>query len=69
MRSEDQAGGSGSADPTDIGFEAHRLQLADMTSAILQNRRLFVTGADGRLCLAAIRAIYESARTGRAERL
>jgi UDP-N-acetyl-2-amino-2-deoxyglucuronate dehydrogenase len=69
MRSEDQAGAGGSADPTAIGYEAHRRQLADMTAAILEDRRPFVTGADGRPCLAAICALYESARTGKTVKL
>ncbi len=66
MRAEDQLGGSGSGDPSAIGFEMHRRQLADFTEAIVHDRRPFVTGPDGRPCLEAIAAVYESARTGQA---
>ncbi len=69
MCAEDQGAGSGSADPTAIGYEAHRRQLADMTQAILEDREPRVTGADGRHCLEVISAIYASARSGGPVRL
>jgi predicted dehydrogenase len=64
MCSEDQLGGSGSGDPTAIGYEMHRRQLADMTAAILEDRDPVVRGEDGLPCLEVIAAVYRSAETG-----
>ena len=56
---------SGAADPTAIGFELHRRQLADMADAVRQDREPMVNGEEGRKALALIRSIYESARLGK----
>ena len=51
---------SGAADPTAIGFELHRRQIADMAAAIRDGRQPLVTGEEGRKALALIRNIYRS---------
>jgi predicted dehydrogenase len=58
--------GSGSADPMGIGSELHRRQLADMVSAILEDRAPRVQGTEGRAAMEIILAIYESAASGQA---
>jgi predicted dehydrogenase len=52
-------GGSG-------GLAAHRAQYHDFIAAVREQRRPTVTTADGRLAVATIVAMYESARSGRA---
>ncbi len=64
MIAEDQLAGSGSSDPTRIGCEMHRRQLADMTAAVLEDRLPAITGVDGRPCLELIAGIYASASKG-----
>jgi UDP-N-acetyl-2-amino-2-deoxyglucuronate dehydrogenase len=55
----------GAADPKAISYEGHRRQLADFVEAVQQNRVPAVDGREGRRAVALIRAIYESARTGK----
>jgi UDP-N-acetyl-2-amino-2-deoxyglucuronate dehydrogenase len=57
--------GTGSSDPTAIGHEMHRRQLADLVDAIRQHRRPAIEGAEGRKALEIILAIYRSAQTNR----
>jgi UDP-N-acetyl-2-amino-2-deoxyglucuronate dehydrogenase len=57
--------GSGSSDPTAIGYEMHRRQLADLVDAIRQHRRPVIEGAEARKALEIILAIYRSAQTNR----
>jgi UDP-N-acetyl-2-amino-2-deoxyglucuronate dehydrogenase len=56
------AGGGGQGD----GPAAHRAQYRDFITAVREHRRPAVTTADGRLALATITAMYESARSGQA---
>jgi len=63
--SEKSAAASGAADPTAIGYELHRRQIADMAEAVEKDRDPLVNGEEGRKALALIRAIYDSARLGR----
>ncbi len=56
---------SGAADPTAIGYELHRRQIADMAEAVRQGRDPLVNGEEGRKALALIRGIYESSRQGK----
>ncbi|MEA3336748.1 MAG: Gfo/Idh/MocA family oxidoreductase [Chloroflexota bacterium] len=56
--------GSGAGDPTGIGFELHRRQLADMVQAIQEDHLPMIDGAEGRASIEIILAVYESARTG-----
>jgi UDP-N-acetyl-2-amino-2-deoxyglucuronate dehydrogenase len=59
----------GASDPAAISHEGHRRQLSDFVAAIRENRPPKVNGREGRKAVAAICAIYESARTGRIIRL
>jgi predicted dehydrogenase len=56
---------AGASDPRGITHEGHRDQLSDFLSAVDENRAPFVDGRDGRKSVEIIRAVYESARTGR----
>ncbi len=56
-------GGSGAADPTAIGHEGHRLQIADMVEAIQEGRPPMIDGAEGRKAVEIIRAIYRAAQS------
>jgi predicted dehydrogenase len=66
---ESGGGGGGSAtaasDPTAIGGDSHRAQLADFLDAIEEDRPPAVSGEDARRPLEVILGVYESARTGR----
>ncbi len=59
----------GASDPAAISHRGHMLQLSDFVDAIRNNRTPKVDGREGRKAVAAICAIYESARTGRAVEL
>jgi UDP-N-acetyl-2-amino-2-deoxyglucuronate dehydrogenase len=50
----------------DLGISSHIAQLTDLLAAVDEKRDPLVTGADGRRTLELIRAVYESAREGRA---
>jgi predicted dehydrogenase len=57
--------GSGAADPTsNLSSEGHRLQIADFTNAIIEDRRPAIDGREGRRAVRLIEAIYESAARG-----
>jgi UDP-N-acetyl-2-amino-2-deoxyglucuronate dehydrogenase len=58
--------GGGASDPKAISTEGHRLQLQDLADAIREGRQPAVPGSDGRHAVAVIRAIYDSAESGRA---
>lgn len=52
------------ADPKNIAVENHRLQLEDMTRAILQNKTPFVDAVEGKKAVDIILGVYESAKSG-----
>ena len=54
-----------SADPAALAVAAHRAQLADFLAALDSGGQLPVTGDEARADVAVIRAVYDSARTGR----
>jgi predicted dehydrogenase len=56
---------TGAANPMGIGTEGHRLQLAEITAALLEGRAPAVDGREGRKAVALIRAIYDAAAAGR----
>ncbi|MDB5056856.1 MAG: afr 3 [Chloroflexi bacterium] len=56
---------SGAANPLGIGTEWHRRQFDEITGALLQGRAPAVDGREGRKAVALIRAVYDSAATGR----
>lgn len=64
-RADSSAGPSGAVDPTAIGCEGHRRQIADMGDAIRKDREPLVTGEEGRKALALIRSIYRSSEEKR----
>jgi predicted dehydrogenase len=67
QRFAQKVGASGGAsDPAAISHRGHMLQLRDFVAAIRENRSPKVDGREGRKAVAAICAIYESARTGKA---
>jgi UDP-N-acetyl-2-amino-2-deoxyglucuronate dehydrogenase len=67
QRFAQKVGASGGAsDPAAISHRGHMLQLSDFMAAIRENRTPKVDGREGRKAVAAICAIYEAARTGRA---
>jgi UDP-N-acetyl-2-amino-2-deoxyglucuronate dehydrogenase len=69
MLNLEKSTGSGASDPTAIGFELHRRQIADLVEAIQQRRPPAVTGAEGRKSVEIVRAIYHSAARDRLIRL
>lgn len=62
----DQGGrlGSGASDPKAIGVEGHRLQIADLTRAILTGSAPAIDGAEAILPVELICGIYASMKTG-----
>lgn len=65
---ESGAMGSGAAAPMAIKFEGHLRQIQDFIDGIRDNRPFFIEGAEARKAVALVRAIYDSAATGRAVR-
>jgi predicted dehydrogenase len=57
--------GSGAANPTAINFYGHQLQLQDLVDAVRENRKPAVEGREARNAVALIRALYESAESGK----
>lgn len=57
---------SGAQDPTAIGAEMHRRQIADLVAAIRDDRPPTIDGAEARKAVEIIRALYHSAMTGQA---
>jgi predicted dehydrogenase len=57
--------GSGAAAPMNIKFEGHLRQIQDFIDGIRENRPFFIEGAEARKAVALVRAIYDSAATGR----
>ncbi len=60
---------AGASDPRGISHAGHRDQIADFLAAIDEGRPPMVDGREGRKSVEIIRAIYRSAREGRAVRL
>ncbi len=66
QRFAQKVGASGGAsNPAAISHQYHARQLADFAQAIRENRKPAVDGREGRKAVALIRAIYDSAATGR----
>lgn len=64
---EGLAGAAG--DPRAAGSEGHRRQFQDVVTAVTEGRLPRIPGSEGLRALRLISAIYESARTGRNQRL
>ena len=67
IRSTAQKGsfGSGAAAPMNIKFEGHLRQIQDFIDGIREKRPFFIEGSEARKAVALVRAIYESAATGK----
>jgi UDP-N-acetyl-2-amino-2-deoxyglucuronate dehydrogenase len=59
------AKGSGAANPMAINFEGHRRQIQDFIDGIREHRPFFVEGCEARKAVALVRALYESAASGK----
>jgi predicted dehydrogenase len=57
--------GNGASDPKAISIEGHRLQIADLTNAILNSSPPAIDAADAKIPVELICGIYESMKTGR----
>lgn len=62
---ESAAMGSGAAAPMAIKFEGHLRQIQDFIDGIRERRPFFVEGREARKAVALVRAIYDSAATGK----
>ena len=64
-----QPTGGGAADPAAIGHKAHAKLFQDVLDAIEEGRKPLVDGYEGRRSVEVIRAVYESAKTGKTVKL
>jgi predicted dehydrogenase len=62
---ESSSMGSGAAAPMAIKFEGHLRQIQDFIDGIREQRPFFIEGQEARKAVALVRAIYDSASTGR----
>ncbi len=61
--------GSGAANPMAIKNEGHVRQIQDFIDGIRENRPFFIEGREARNAVALVRAMYDSAATGKIVRL
>jgi predicted dehydrogenase len=59
----------GSGDPRGMSWKEHRLQVGDLSRALLEGRRPMIPGAEARRAVQLVMAVYESARTRKPVRL
>jgi predicted dehydrogenase len=59
----------GSGDPSGMSWAEHRVQISDLSRALLEGRPPMIPGAEARRAVALVMAVYESARTGRTVKL
>ena len=64
----DAAMGSGAAAPMNIKIEGHVRQIQDFIDGINEKRPFFIEGSEACKAVALVRAIYDSAATGRSVR-
>jgi len=62
---ESGAMGSGAAAPMAIKFEGHLRQIQDFIDGIREQRPFFIEGREARKAVALVRAIYDSASSGK----
>ena len=62
---ESAAMGSGAAAPMNIRIEGHQRQIQDFIDGIRERRPFFIEGREARKAVALVRAIYDSAQSGR----
>lgn len=67
LRSTRESGamGSGAAAPMAIKFEGHLRQIQDFIDGIRERRPFFIEGREARKAVALVRAIYDSAASGK----
>ncbi len=65
---ESSAMGSGAAAPMAIKFEGHLRQIQDFIDGINERRPFFIEGREARKAVALVRAIYDSAASGKPAR-
>ena len=61
--------GSGAAAPMAIKFEGHLRQIQDFIDGIRERRPFFIEGREARKAVALVRAVYDSAASGKPVRL
>jgi UDP-N-acetyl-2-amino-2-deoxyglucuronate dehydrogenase len=61
--------GSGAAAPMAIKFEGHLRQIQDFIDGIREQRPFFIEGREARKAVALVRAVYDSAASGKPVRL
>ncbi|GAA4461604.1 Gfo/Idh/MocA family oxidoreductase [Novipirellula rosea] len=61
--------GGGAADPSSIGHHGHTMLFEEFVSSINEDRPCSIDGREGRRSIEVIRAIYESAKTGKRVKL
>ena len=66
---ESAAMGSGAAAPMAIKFEGHLRQIQDFIDGIREQRPFFIEGREARKAVALVRAIYDSAASGKPVKL
>ncbi len=65
---ESAAMGSGAAAPMNIKIEGHQRQIQDFIDGIREQRPFFIEGREARKAVALVRAIYDSAASGKSVR-
>lgn len=64
LDAEDTKTVSSGNDPSNIDLSAHSFIIEDMVSAVLENRKPFITGESARECVDLVLAVYKSSREG-----
>ena len=62
---QQKSGGGGAADPAAIGHHGHTMQLRNVLDAIAAKSKPLIDGAEGRIAVEIILAVYKAAETGR----
>jgi predicted dehydrogenase len=65
----DAAMGSGAAAPMNIKMEGHQRQIQDFIDGIREKRAFFIEGREARKAVVLVRAIYDSAASGKPVKL
>jgi predicted dehydrogenase len=65
VTSADRPAATAAADPQAVTGDAHQDQIADFLAALDSGRQPLVTGEEARASVAVIRAVYDSASSGR----
>jgi UDP-N-acetyl-2-amino-2-deoxyglucuronate dehydrogenase len=55
----------GAANPADISYLGHQKQIEDLMQSIATGKKPLIDAMDGRVSVATVLAVYESARTGK----